>query len=224
MVITTFISSRYFFVFLVCHYMFCSCKFSFARVTLGSYFRKKALHCVVTFRPGMPTRLFSGLLDNSRIRQLADCQLADATGDSACLVFVLLAVSARPRVVQSASWQSASWRIRELSIYRFPDLGSITAATAEPRYHRNATVRRRSKARPRRRRSAGGRDARAPIEANDPGHSESLRVVESDARRARDFSTATVGTSLSVRGIRGCGAVKTPPPRNCRVARPIGFR
>ena len=55
--------------------MFCS----FARVTLGSYFRKKALHCVVTFRPGMPTRLFSGLLDNSRIRQLADCQLADWT-------------------------------------------------------------------------------------------------------------------------------------------------
>ena len=42
-------------------------------------------------------------------------QLADATGDFACLVFVLLATSARPRVVQSASWQSASWRIRELS-------------------------------------------------------------------------------------------------------------
>jgi len=30
-------------------------------------------------------------------------QLADATGDFACLVFVLLAASARPRVVQSAS-------------------------------------------------------------------------------------------------------------------------
>jgi len=40
-------------------------------------------------------------------------QLADATGDFACLVFVLLAASARPRVVQSASW-----RIRELSSYR----------------------------------------------------------------------------------------------------------
>ena len=38
--------------------------------------------------------------------------LADATGDSPCLVFVLLAASARPRVVQSASW-----RIRELSSY-----------------------------------------------------------------------------------------------------------
>jgi len=40
-------------------------------------------------------------------------RLADATGDFACLVFVLLAASARPRVVQSASW-----RIRELSSYR----------------------------------------------------------------------------------------------------------
>jgi len=77
----------------------------------------------------------SGLLDNSRIRQLADSptrglptrgldisrtgqlaywtsrrrdksqtgQLADAIGDFACLVFVLLAASARPRVVQSAT-------------------------------------------------------------------------------------------------------------------------
>ena len=39
-------------------------------------------------------------------------RLADATGDFACLVFVLLAASTRPRVVQSASW-----RIRELSSY-----------------------------------------------------------------------------------------------------------
>jgi len=62
---------------------------------------------------------YSRLLDNSRIHQLADCQLvdwttselvnsrtgqlADATGDFACLVFVLLAASARPQVVQSAS-------------------------------------------------------------------------------------------------------------------------
>jgi len=45
----------------------------------------------------------TGLLDNSRTRQLADCQLADATGNFACLVFVLLAASARPRVVQSTS-------------------------------------------------------------------------------------------------------------------------
>ena len=45
-------------------------------------------------------------------------QLADATGDFACLVFVPLVASARPRVVQSASWQSASWRIRELASYR----------------------------------------------------------------------------------------------------------
>jgi len=35
-------------------------------------------------------------------------QLADATGEFACLVFVLLAASARPRVVQSASWRTAS--------------------------------------------------------------------------------------------------------------------
>ena len=74
------------------------------------------------------------LLDNSQIRQLADCQLADwttreldksrtgqladATGDFACLVFVLLAASARPRDVHSLSWQSARWSIRELSSYR----------------------------------------------------------------------------------------------------------
>jgi len=60
-------------------------------------------------------------------------QLSDATGDFVCLVFVLLTASARPRVaqsaswlvcelsspwdVQSASWQSASWHIRELSSY-----------------------------------------------------------------------------------------------------------
>jgi len=62
-------------------------------------------------------------LDISRTRQLAYCgQVADwTTGgchrDFACLVFVLLAASVRPRVVQSASWQSASWRIRELSSY-----------------------------------------------------------------------------------------------------------
>jgi len=52
------------------------------------------------------------LLDNSQIRQLADCQLADwtsrgldisrtgqladATGDFVCLVFVILVASARP--------------------------------------------------------------------------------------------------------------------------------
>ena len=39
------------------------------------------------------------VLDKSRT-----VQLADATGDFACLVFVLLAASARPRFVQSASW------------------------------------------------------------------------------------------------------------------------
>ena len=68
-------------------------------------------------------------LDDSRTGHLADWstrgldnsragQLADVTCDFACIVFVLLAASARPRVVQSASWQSASWRIRELSSYR----------------------------------------------------------------------------------------------------------
>ena len=59
------------------------------------------------------------LLDNSRTGQLAD-----ATGDFACLVFVggicetascPVRDLSSPRDVQSASWQSASWRIRELS-------------------------------------------------------------------------------------------------------------
>jgi len=77
------------------------------------------------------------LLDNSRIPQLADCQLADWTTrgldisrtgqladaicDFACLVVLLAASRDRelssPRLVQFASWQSASWRIRELSSY-----------------------------------------------------------------------------------------------------------
>ena len=46
-------------------------------------------------------------LDDSRTRQLAD-----ATGDFSCLVFVLLAASARPRVVQSATCP-----VRELPSY-----------------------------------------------------------------------------------------------------------
>jgi len=57
--------------------------------------------------------LVKRLLDNLQIRQLVDWttrrldilrtgQLADATGDFACLVFVLLLASERPRVVQSA--------------------------------------------------------------------------------------------------------------------------
>jgi len=43
---------------------------------------------------GLPTRV----LDKSRTGQLAD-----ATGDSPCLVLVLVAASARPRVVQTAT-------------------------------------------------------------------------------------------------------------------------
>ena len=42
-------------------------------------------------------------------------QLADATGDFACLVFVLLAASARPRVVQSATCPVRELAIRELA-------------------------------------------------------------------------------------------------------------
>jgi len=74
---------------------------------------------------GLPTRV----LDESWTGHLAG-----ATGDFTCLVFVLLAPSARPRVVQSASWlvheltspqdvQSSSWRIRELSSYHVTDDG-----------------------------------------------------------------------------------------------------
>jgi len=58
------------------------------------------------------------LLDNSRIRQLADWTSRGVVNSRmppaiACLVFVLLAASARPRIVQSSSW-----RIGELSSYR----------------------------------------------------------------------------------------------------------
>jgi len=53
---------------------------------------------------GLPTHG----LDDSRTGQLVD-----ATGNFACLVFVLLAASASPRVVQSASWL-----VRKLSVVR----------------------------------------------------------------------------------------------------------
>jgi len=48
-------------------------------------------------------------------------QLADATGDFACLVFVFLVASARLRdreLTSPRDVQSASWRIRELSSYQ----------------------------------------------------------------------------------------------------------
>jgi len=53
------------------------------------------------------------------MEMLVTGQLADATGDIACLVFVLRDRELpSPRPVQSSSWQSASWRIGELSSYR----------------------------------------------------------------------------------------------------------
>jgi len=78
-------------------------------------------------------RYLVGLLDNSWIRQLADWttsgldisrtgQLADATGDFACLVFVLLAASARPRVVQSATCPVRELAVRELAYPRVVQL------------------------------------------------------------------------------------------------------
>jgi len=67
----------------------------------------------VNSRSGRLADWTTRVLDKSRTGQFAD-----ATGDFACLIFVLLAASARTRVVQSASWQSASWRMRELSSYR----------------------------------------------------------------------------------------------------------
>jgi len=63
-------------------------------------------------------RISGVLLDNSWIANLRTGRLADRTsrgvaGEFACLVFVLFAASARPPVVQSASWQYAG----ELSSY-----------------------------------------------------------------------------------------------------------
>jgi len=49
-------------------------------------------------------------------------QLADATGDFACLVFVLLAASARPRVFQSATCPVRELAIRELAYPRVVQL------------------------------------------------------------------------------------------------------
>jgi len=57
------------------------------------------------------------VLDKSRTRQLTD-----ATGDFACLVFVLLAASARPRVVQSATCPVRELAVRELAYPRVVQL------------------------------------------------------------------------------------------------------
>ena len=72
------------------------------------------------------------LLDNSRIRQLADCQLADWTtrgldisrtrqlvywtsrGLDNSRMHLRVRELSRPRLVQSASWQSASWTSAQL--------------------------------------------------------------------------------------------------------------
>ena len=62
---------------------------------------------------GLPTR---GLGDSRT------GQLADATDDFACLVFVLLAASASPRVVQSATCPVRELAIRELAYPRVVQL------------------------------------------------------------------------------------------------------
>jgi len=59
--------------------------------------RTTTLPSLINSRTGRLTDWTTHGLDISRTGQLAD-----ATGDFACLVFVLLAASARPRVVQSA--------------------------------------------------------------------------------------------------------------------------
>jgi len=69
---------------------------------------------------GQPAEMPARGLDISRTGQVAD-----ATYDFACLVYVLLAASARPRVVQSASWpvhemsspQVGNPRVIQLPIY-----------------------------------------------------------------------------------------------------------
>ena len=70
-------------------------------------------------------------------------QLADAIGDFACLVFIVLAASARPRVVQSASWQSAScpvtvntvlWQLYEYSCRRTKS-PALYAKAGSPVWH-----------------------------------------------------------------------------------------
>jgi len=53
-----------------------------------------------------------------QVTQAVTGQLADATGDFACLVFFLSAASASPRVVQSATCPVRELAIRELSSYR----------------------------------------------------------------------------------------------------------
>ena len=58
------------------------------------------------------------------VQRLVTGQLADATGDFECLVFVLLAASARPRVVQSARCPVCELGIRELAHPRVVQLAS----------------------------------------------------------------------------------------------------
>jgi len=59
-------------------------------------------------------------------------KFADATGDFACLVFVLLAASARPRVVQSVTCPVRELAIRELSSYH---VDSLTGAKKKISVH-----------------------------------------------------------------------------------------
>jgi len=96
---------------------------------------------------GLP--LDEGILDNSRICQLADCQLADrtyrgldnsrtgqladVTGEFACLVFALLLASASPRVVQSVTCPVRELVIRELAyprVVQLPDEVPVAGMTS----------------------------------------------------------------------------------------------
>ena len=71
--------------------------------------------------------MYVGLSVSSRVCPVTG-QLADSAGDFACLVFAFGGICdtascpvrelTSPRNVQSTSWQSASWSIRELSSYR----------------------------------------------------------------------------------------------------------
>jgi len=63
-------------------------------------------------------------LDNLRTGQVADCTTCGCHRRLCVLSFRCFWPFARTRVVQSASWQSASWRIRELSSYRVHRISS----------------------------------------------------------------------------------------------------
>ena len=79
--------------------------------------RRRLLNAFTRNIPATATKIVLATHCQHAAMGMVTGQLADAIGDFACLVFVLLAASARPRVVQSATCPVRELAVRELSSY-----------------------------------------------------------------------------------------------------------